>query len=368
MFDAAIVGAGPAGATAARLLARRGLKVLLIERAKMPRPKLCAGAVSLRAERYLPEDWDNAVVATVYGGNLGWRGETYLKVRDGEPVVKIVDRKSFDTLLALKARDAGAVLRENERFLNFHRENDHFKVVTDREVYAARVLIGADGALSRVAASAGVERRVVPVLETTVELDLPEDEVFIDLGVVGWGYGWIFPRGGGRFSVGIASLKREKRPIREIFEEYLNSHPLLRGAKRSPIRGWFIPVNRGSLAAGEERLLLAGDASGAADALLGEGIYYSVRQAHLLAECVLSEDPAACYARLLKPLEREFFFGFLSAFIAYSFQKRVFSFASEEDLKLFFEFLRGRADFKRIFFYGLGRLFKSFLPFSRSAR
>jgi len=109
MYDLIVVGAGPAGSTVARLAAKKGFKVLILDKAQFPRPKLCAGTVSLRANKYLPRDWDNAVVATIYGGNLGWKGERYINARYNQPIVKIVDRKSFDLYLLLKAEDEGAV-------------------------------------------------------------------------------------------------------------------------------------------------------------------------------------------------------------------------------------------------------------------
>ena len=110
-------------------------------------------------------------------------------------------------------------------------------------------------------------------------------------------------------------------------------------------------------------IFFVGDASGATDALLGEGIYYAVRQAHILAECLVSDDPQKCYRKKLKPLEREFFFGYLTGFLAYNFQKLMFKHATKEDLKLFFKFLRGEIDFGSLFLYGARRFVRSLFPF-----
>ncbi|NPB05819.1 MAG: geranylgeranyl reductase family protein [Aquificae bacterium] len=364
MFDAAVVGAGPAGATVARLLAQKGLKVLLLEKARPPRQKLCAGAVSLRADGFLPPGWENAVLNEVYGGNLGWRGERYVSARSAKPVVKIVDRASFDLFLTLKAEDAGATVRFGERFLNFRRSDGGFEVVTDRTTYRARYLIGADGALSTVLRAWGARPRAVAVVEAVVETErAPSDEVFIDLGLVKWGYAWIFPKGEGRASVGLATLKGEVKNLRSLLEDYLSSHPLLKDARVSSLRGWFIPPSRGFVLKGEGNLLLVGDASGATDALLGEGIYYAVRQAHILASCLPSEKPLACYKKSLKPLEREFLFAYLTGLLAYNFQRFMFERAKEEDLLFFFGLLRGERGYREVFFYGLKRFLRSLLPF-----
>lgn len=365
MYDAVIVGSGPAGATLARLLARKGFKTLLLEKRKLPRPKLCAGAVSLRADRYLPKDWDNAVLNTIYGGNLGWRGERYIKARSSEPVVKIVDRSAFDFYLTLKAKDEGAFVKEGETFLNFRNlYGDYTEVVTDRGVYKTKYLVGADGALSRTLKVYGKKRKPVAVLEAVASARIGNmDEVFIDIGLVRWGYGWIFPRGENKVSVGIASLKEEKKNLRQLLKEYVEKNPLLKGVEIGEVKGWFIPPSRGKLEKGEGNLFFVGDASGATDAVLGEGIYYAVRQAHILAECLVSDDPQKCYRKKLKPLEREFFFGYLTGFLAYNFQRFMFKHATKEDLKLFFKFLRGEINFNPLFLYGAKRFVRSLFPF-----
>ncbi len=361
MFDAVVVGAGPAGATTARLLAKKGFKVLLLEKKRLPRKKLCAGAVSVRAERYLPKDWENAVLNTVRGGNLGWRGERYVNARADKPVVKIVDRAGFDLFLTLKAVDEGATLKEGETFLNFRTLGDgSFEVFTDGGTYRTKYLVGADGAMSKVLRAWGCKRKPVAVLEAEVKTRIGDmDEVFIDLGVVKWGYAWIFPRGEDTVSVGLASLKGEEKDLRTLLVEYIENHPLLRGGGIKRIGGWFIPISKGKLIRGEGNLFFVGDASGATDAVLGEGIYYSLWQAHVLAECLPSENPHGCYKKRLKPLEREFLFSYLTGFLAYNFQRLLFKHATPKDLARFFELLRGEIGYPTLWVYGFKRFLRS---------
>ncbi len=365
MFDAIVVGAGPAGATTARLLAQNGFKVLLIEKENLPRPKLCAGAVSLRANSYLPKDWENAVLNHIYGGNLGFKGESYLSARCDKPVVKIVDRRSFDLYLTLKAKDEGVVVHEGEAFVNFHSlRGDFTEVVTTKGVYKTKYLIGADGVLSKVLRALGVKRKTFLVCEALVETRIGNmDEVFIDLGLVKWGYAWIFPHGEELVSVGIASLKREEKNLKHLLREYIETHPLLAGKKIRSLRGWFLSPSRGELLTGEGNIFLVGEASGSVDALLGEGIYYSVWQAHLLAECLKDENPRRCYSQSLKTLKREFLFGYLTGFLAYNFQQFMFKNAKKEDLKEFFKFLRGEKTYGDLFKYGVKRFVSSLFKF-----
>jgi len=365
MFDAIVVGAGPAGATTARLLAQKGFKVLLIEKENLPRPKLCAGAVSIRAKPYLPNDWENAVINTVYGGNLGFKGEIYLSARCDKPVVKIVERRSFDLYLTIKAKDEGVTVREGESFINFHSlRGDFTEVVTTKGVYKTKYLIGADGALSKVLRVLGVKRKTFLVCEALVETRIGNmDEVFIDLGLVKWGYAWVFPHGEELVSVGIASLKREERNLKLLLRKYIENHSLLKGKKIRSIKSWFLSPSRGGLFTGEGNIFLVGEASGSVDALLGEGIYYSVWQAHLLAECLKSQNHRRCYSRSLKRLKREFLFGYLTGFLGYSFQRFMFKNAKERDLKEFFKFLRGEKTYADLFKYGVKRFLSSLFKF-----
>ena len=367
----AVIGSGPAGATVARLLAKKGAKVILIEKAYLPRPKLCAGAVSLRAEKYLPTDWENTVLNTVYGGNLGWRGKKYINARSDKPVVKIVDRAFFDHFLTLKAVDEGVILKEGETFINFRNHlGEKVEVDTDRGTYKVDYLIGADGALSSVLRAWGYRRKPVAVVEGFVDTRIGTmDEVFIDIGIVKWGYAWIFPHGDNTVSVGLASLKGEVKNLRKLLEEYVQNNKLLKGNRLKTVKGWFIPTSKGKLIKGEGRLFFLGDASGATDAVLGEGIYYSVKQAHLLAECFDGERiDRKCYEKKLKTLEREFLFAYLTGFIAYNFQGFMFKNAHERDLEKFFQFLRGELGYGDIFLYGVRRFLTSLLPRVKSKK
>ena len=360
-FDIIVVGGGPAGGTVARLLSKKGFKVLLIEKEKPPREKLCAGAVSLRAERYLPPEWDTSALNEIYGGNLGWKGEKYISARFVKTVVKIVDRASFDLFLSLKAQDEGAKGSFGEKFLNFRNHLGEWgEGETGKGSYKTRYLVGADGVLSQTLKGWGYKRNPVAVLEALVETQkAPTEEVYIDIGLVKWGYAWIFPKGEGKVSVGIASLKKEKRNLRRLLENYIKRHPLLEGGKLLSLKGWFIYPSKGSLIKGEGKLFFVGDASGSVDPLLGEGIYYSLWQAHILADCLTEREPQRCYRKKLKPLEGEFFFGYLTGFLAYNFQQFMFKNAKPRDLEEFFRFLRGERNFQNIFLYGAKRFLKS---------
>jgi len=104
-YDAVVVGAGPAGAMTAYHLSRGGLKVLLLEKKRLPRFKLCGGCLSARIDPYLPEGWKAKVLNTIRGGILGFRGKEFVSRSSEREVAYIVDRSDFDMFLSQREGD-----------------------------------------------------------------------------------------------------------------------------------------------------------------------------------------------------------------------------------------------------------------------
>jgi len=361
-FDAVVVGAGPAGTACAYELAKGGAKVLLLEKKKLPRFKLCGGALSYRFAEKLPFE-PSAPLHPVKGGYLGYGGE-YAEEEEEKPVALVTERSAFDRSLALKAAEAGATLREGEEFLSFEEEGETLRVYTSFGEVRASLLVGADGFYSKVARALGYERRK---FYRSVELELEgegdEEKVVIELGLVRRGYGWIFPRGGGRFVAGVASAGREN--LKEVLESWLRRTPLLKVKKKSPLRGWFIPFAEkdSELLRGRGRVLLAGDAGNFVDPLLGEGIYYAWESGRALALSFLEDpsSPLSLYAKKTAPLGREFFYAGLMAKLAYRFQKTAFSMGKKLYLRYYLQLLRGELTYERLFKRGLPDFLKDLL-------
>ena len=113
-YDAIVVGAGPAGSTAARLLAERGASVLLLDRHRFPRDKPCGGGVTLRAAAVSDLDLTSVIERTIYGARFSLRlGETFDR-RFREPLTYMTQRCRLDALLAERAAEAGAEFRDGE--------------------------------------------------------------------------------------------------------------------------------------------------------------------------------------------------------------------------------------------------------------
>ncbi len=182
-FDAVVVGSGPAGAKTAEELARRGLKVLLLEKKKLPRFKLCGGCISKRTISLLPEGWESQVLNTIKGGILGFRGREFIEKTSHKEIAYIVDRSSFDFFLTMKAVEAGAVLWENTAFLGFE-EDRYIRVKTSKGDVVTDFLVGADGFYTRVGKQLSYKKRkFFRSVEFWTDGHL-EGKVVIDLGLV----------------------------------------------------------------------------------------------------------------------------------------------------------------------------------------
>src|SRR5881409_3227857 len=113
MHDAIVVGMGPAGSSAATELARAGLSVLGLEGKAMPRYKVCGGALSARTDRLLEPDYHSVVEETIHRVRFQFAGAEAFEISSPEPMAYMVMRDRFDAYLVQKARDTGAVVRQN---------------------------------------------------------------------------------------------------------------------------------------------------------------------------------------------------------------------------------------------------------------
>src|SRR3990170_5272833 len=113
-YDAIVAGAGPAGSTAARILAREGASVLLLDRARFPRDKPCGGGVTLRAAACQDLDLSPVVERTVMGARFSLRlGKAFDRRYEG-PLAYMTQRCRLDAFLAEAAVAAGATFQDGE--------------------------------------------------------------------------------------------------------------------------------------------------------------------------------------------------------------------------------------------------------------
>jgi flavin-dependent dehydrogenase len=294
--DIAIVGAGVAGSRLAYLLAGRGFKVTLFD----PNPaweKPCGGGLTDKlvtefgdVVEDLPEIHANLKLEIV--SSRGRRACITME----RPLVT-VSRRVLGELLLDKAVRAGASFRK-EKVIFIRKEAEENELVTKAGTYRAGLVVGADGVNSLVRRTF---LRPFPREELwfthgvllPVEVNLP---IIIKFFYGSKGYAWIFPRTG-QTSVGIAARKSEGLKRSQLVERLreFTSNEFARGGLPLPELGrpyaWLLP-SLGPQAFADNAVTgpgwaLVGDASGSVDPLTGEGIYYALKTAHLLAEALI---------------------------------------------------------------------------------
>ncbi|MXX31342.1 MAG: geranylgeranyl reductase family protein [Chloroflexi bacterium] len=302
-WDAVIIGAGPAGATAARRLADAGASTLLLEKQPLPRYKACGGGVPARTIDLL-DGLDISPVSEGYVDTIDISrfGQAQFRKSSKRPLAWMVMRDRFDQYLVDLAAGSGASIRDAAPVQSIVEHDDRFEVETPTGSVQARHLLAADGATGPTARWLGIASATTRSAAYEVEVAAPRDALDhwhqaanVDVGYRPWGYGWVFPKQG-KLSVGVVTAPKQGRAIRQQTDRYLSCLGLA-DAKVIKVQGHPIryrrsirePVARG-------RALLLGDAAGLADEFTAEGIAYAVHSANLAADSVLhSDDPAANY-------------------------------------------------------------------------
>lgn len=282
--DVIVIGAGPAGSTAAREITNRGASVLLLDRAKFPRDKPCGGGVTIRTAELLPFSLDPVIEDTILGAHLRLRDGKDISRLHHRPITYMTQRSRLDHFLVEHAQQAGVDFRDGTPIKLVRRLSDRTFEVQARngDVHHARVVIGADGANSIVRKNLGYEDPIESAIALEGNIACPNGipdhhrgQVSLQFGSVPGGYGWVFPKGdhlnvgvGGWKDAGGASLR-----------DRLNHTCRLYGfdpADLTNIRGHHLPLGRpGALVAGGGSAVI-GDAAGFVDPLSGEGIYGAI--------------------------------------------------------------------------------------------
>src|SRR5207245_8576615 len=145
-FDAIVVGAGPAGSTAAYRLATAGARVLLVDKARFPRDKPCGGGLTMRAIRELPISVEPVVEHVVDRMAFRLRYGRSFERGGGKPLILMTQRRRLDHFLAEQAAAAGADFRDGVTVAAVEGDDRGARAVVDGVPIEADVVIGADGA------------------------------------------------------------------------------------------------------------------------------------------------------------------------------------------------------------------------------
>ena len=318
--DVIVVGAGPAGSSTAYYLAQAGLDVLLLEKSRFPREKVCGDGLTPRAVKALvamgvpiseDDGWLRNKGLRVVGA--GMRLELPWPELTSFPGYGLVrTRMDFDQRLAQRAREAGARLIEGITVTGPVRDDRTGRIVGvtarpdggEQQVYRARLVIAADGNSSRLSVAMGLRKRddrpigvAVRAYYTSPRHDDDYLESWLDL----WdqdrllpGYGWIFGMGDGTSNIGLGLLNTStafgNTDYQALLKRWLAGMPPEWGFTEEnrvgPVRGAALPMAFNRTPSYTDGLLLVGDAAGMVNPFNGEGIAYAMESGEIAARVV----------------------------------------------------------------------------------
>jgi geranylgeranyl reductase family protein len=293
VWDAMVVGAGPAGCAAAYDLALAGQSVLLLDKRDFPRPKACAGGLTTKAVKTLRYSIEPVVRAVIRRVQLENEGSS-TSLRSREPICVMTVRAEFDEYCLGKTIAAGANFRKISTVREIRRDESGVQLTTADATHRARFLIGADGASGQVRRLCGEGTWFSQGFALEVQTSMPEGEVDLtfDFGSVPQGYAWVFPKGN-HLNVGIYSQSCEAGLTRSGLLRYVKQRLGVDAADH--VTGQYLGMGAESCGVEyvradlRDRVLLVGDAGGFVDPLTGEGIYGALLSGQAAASAVLSE-------------------------------------------------------------------------------
>ena len=271
MYDVAVIGCGVAGCFVSKLLSEKGLKVIAIEEHPTPgKPNKCTGLVSWRIKNLVDLD-ESLIQNTVRRAEfISPKGEK-LELKSKKPVI-VIDRKKLDYKLYKESLEAGTEIKTKERFIDFKYVDNGVEIITNKGKYFSKILVGADGAFSRVAATAGLKQpsNIFYGLQATVKGNYEKDKVELWFGkkIAPEFFGWVVPISPNKAKVGIASKKKPLKYFNFFLKKRCRS-------KAKPDTAGIIRFGLMKKTVGN-RLLLVGDAAAQVKPFSGGGIVYSL--------------------------------------------------------------------------------------------
>ncbi|MFB7090392.1 geranylgeranyl reductase family protein [Streptomyces sp. NPDC056296] len=305
IWDVIVVGAGPAGATAARVAAENGCETLLLERAAIPRYKTCGGGLIGASLAALPPGLPLKVYDTARQFTFALNGRKERTLTSASPTIAMVYRSELDAALTEAAAAAGAKVRDSTALTSLEQQGETVTVKTNRgDTLRARAVVGADGSAGRVARYVGVRCAQV---DLALEVEVPVDQrtadrwrgrLLMEWGPLPGSFGWVFPKGD-VCTAGVVAARGNPAALRAYKDDFLTRHGLV-GPPPIHDTGHLTRCRRPDSPLARGRVLVAGDAAALVDHWSREGISYALRSGDLAgracARLVTAAEPEASTA------------------------------------------------------------------------
>lgn len=307
-YDVVVIGAGPAGSTAAKCLAEKHINVLLLDKSEFPRDKPCGGGLPTRVLKRFP--YIEPFIDSVSFGSITYSSSQRYKfdlIRE-KPLLFTVLRKDFDFGLMNLALKSGATFLGGKAVIDISiKPNNVIITLDDGQTIETKIVVGSDGTRSIVAEKTGLSKQIQALCISLVQ-EQPITQKQLDTyftkkklvhlfikaqGIAG--YAWVFPKknsvniGIGEFQSALSKLK----PNSSLKDAYENFIAVLKKNKLLPekfvienLKGATLPVFPLNYTYGD-RLILCGDAAGFINPITGEGIYYAMVSGQIASRVIV---------------------------------------------------------------------------------
>ncbi|MEM6599687.1 MAG: geranylgeranyl reductase family protein [Cyanobacteria bacterium P01_C01_bin.69] len=290
LYNCIIVGAGPSGASAAYHLSKRGHRVLLLEKAALPRYKPCGGGVSPQVAQWFDFSFEPVISQKVTHARYTWKRGEAIDVELKTPIW-MVRRNEFDHYLVQQAQKVGTQLLDETKATGIEWADDHWQVTTSQgDTWKGTYLIAADGGRGPMAKWLGFEPRKSSIAGAIeIEPKVPVEDghvVHFEFGLLKNGYVWNFPKRDG-YSIGSGAFKTTQRRGNDLVQpmvEYAKGFEV--DAIQEAKFGHPVYIWNGDQQLHTQNALLAGEAACVVDPLTAEGIRPSMFTGIKAAEAV----------------------------------------------------------------------------------
>lgn len=301
-MDVSVIGSGPAGSIAAKLLCDEGFSVTVYEKDTIPRHKHCAGFVSARSIKILESigiDCTSTIRQPISGYKVRCKDETYDFIPKDKGVHGgNVHREEFDTFLVDQAKESGAIVKDGTRVTEINDLERGHTVITANGSEDCDFIVGADGVNSLTRKHLGIKydkNKIGVALEAEVKVgraifDHYNGSNFYNMGSFDCGYSWVFPKiDGETVNVGtcvwVQETKKMQGTLMDMLSMFLDSLEWYDGQKIVP-HGHLIPFMGTVNKLGKGNIILTGDAAGFVG-VAGEGIPYAIDSGIHAADAII---------------------------------------------------------------------------------